>query len=71
MLSLHNFISLFDCQEIRLIVRELDQTAREVSLVLQQIHQTDGLTKSRLPKICFYRFIKSILKDHIQILSNK
>lgn len=32
-------------EEIRLIVRELDQTAREVSLVLQQIHQTDGLTK--------------------------
>ncbi len=40
------FIFCVRFQEIRLIVRELDQTAREISLVLQQIHQTDGLTKS-------------------------
>ncbi|XP_032791762.1 translin [Daphnia magna] len=30
-------------EEIRLIVRELDTTGREVSLILQQIHQEDGL----------------------------
>lgn len=35
-------------KEIRLIVRELDTTAREVSLILQQIHQEDGLNESKL-----------------------
>ncbi len=33
-------------KEIRLIVRELDTTGREVSLILQQIHQEDGLNQS-------------------------
>ncbi|EFX84471.1 hypothetical protein DAPPUDRAFT_194468 [Daphnia pulex] len=32
-------------EEIRLIVRELDTTGREVSLILQQIHQEDGLNQ--------------------------
>jgi len=30
-------------EEIRVTVRELDTTAREISLILQQIHQEDGL----------------------------
>lgn len=34
-------------KEIRLIVRELDTTGREVSLILQQIHQEDGLRQSK------------------------
>ena len=33
-------------QEIRLAVRELDGTAREISLILQQIHQENGLNQS-------------------------
>ena len=37
----------FESQEIRVTVRELDTTAREISLVLQQIHQEDGLNQSK------------------------
>jgi len=33
-------------EEIRVTVRELDTTAREISLILQQIHQEDGLSQS-------------------------
>ena len=35
-------------QEIRLAVRELDTTGREILLILQQIHQEDGLYQSML-----------------------
>ena len=42
-------------KEIRLIVRELDTTGREVSLVLQQIHQEDGLNQSK--KKAFIKYL--------------
>jgi len=37
-------------EEIRITVRELDTTAREIYLVLQQIHQEDGL--SQIGELC-------------------
>jgi hypothetical protein len=41
------FKKMLTFKEIRLIVRELDTTGREVSLILQQIHQEDGLNQSK------------------------
>lgn len=41
-------------QEIRVAVRELDTTGREILLVLQQIHQEDGLNQSKLLHFLLY-----------------
>ena len=49
-------------QEIRITVRELDTTAREIYLVLQQIHQEDGLSQSKytFKSINFYLTISRL-----------
>jgi hypothetical protein len=55
-----NFTKNF--KEIRLIVRELDTTGREVSLILQQIHQEDGLNQSNVYIFLIFYMLVQILR---------
>lgn len=57
--------SLFVSQEIRVVVRELDTTGREILLILQQIHQEDGLNKSRL---CYHVVMLKSFTMHVNFL---
>ncbi|KAM7313458.1 putative secreted salivary gland peptide [Ixodes scapularis] len=57
-------------EEIRVVVRELEQTARGILTILQGIHQPDGLSK--IPELCQKsKAAFANVKNQFQVLKSK